>query len=88
MTDNEIIKALECCGNQMYLCNDRRCKSKTLGDAIDLIKRQKAEIEQLKEETKKWQSAFYEARKEAVITKQVSGYIIDACRKEIIEGKR
>ena len=48
MTDEQIIKALECCGNQMYLCNDRQCKSKTLGDAIDLINSQKAEIRELK----------------------------------------
>lgn len=88
MTDNEIIKALECCGNQMYLCNDRRCKSKTLGDAIDLIKRQKTEIERLREASNRWQKAFENACKDAVIEKCVSGYIIDACLKEIIGGKR
>lgn len=84
MNDNEIIKALECCGNQMYLCNDMQCKSKTLGDAIDLIKRQKAEIKQLREESHRWQNAFEEARKEATIEKRISGYIIDACREEMI----
>lgn len=88
MTANEIIKALKCCGNQMYLCNDRQCKSKTLGDAIDLIKRQKAEIERLREESNRWQKAFENARKDATIEKCVSGYIIDACLKEIIGGKR
>ena len=48
MTDNEIIKALNCCGNQMYSCTDKDCKAKTLGSAVDLINRQKAEIERLK----------------------------------------
>ena len=48
MTDNDIIEALECCGNQMYSCNDKQCKAKTIGDAIDLINRQQAEIEILK----------------------------------------
>lgn len=33
MTDNDIIKRLECCGNQMYFCADKRCKAKTLGEA-------------------------------------------------------
>ena len=48
MRDNEIIKALICCSNQAYFCNDEHCFAKTLGDAIDLINRQKAEIETLK----------------------------------------
>ena len=47
MPDNEIIKALECCSNQMYFCNDKQCKAKTIGNALDLINRQKAEIERL-----------------------------------------
>ena len=48
-TDEEIIKALECCGNQMYVCTDKQCRAKTSGNAVDLIKSQKAEIERLKE---------------------------------------
>lgn len=89
MTDNEIVNALKRCRTKMLFCNYyRRCSTRALDDALNLIERQKTEIEQLKEEAKKWQSAFYEARKEAVITKQVSGYIIDACRKEIIGGKQ
>lgn len=47
MNDNDIIKALECCGNQMYSCTDKRCKAKTLGEAHDLIIYQKASIERL-----------------------------------------
>ena len=52
MTDNDIIKALECCGNQMYSCTDKRCKAQTLGNALNLINRQKAEIERLRMEAK------------------------------------
>lgn len=44
MTENEIIKALECCGNPLYYCNDRDCKTKTIGNALDLINRQNAEL--------------------------------------------
>ena len=54
MTDNEIIKALECCGRES--CNgcpyrsDRICHqgNPMIRDALDLINRQKAEIERLK----------------------------------------
>lgn len=52
MTDNEIIKALECCGietsckgcpyHDISFCQDNICK-----DALDLINRQKADIEML-----------------------------------------
>lgn len=53
MTDNEIIKALECCNrlaNQTscddcpYQFSDEKCSSKLIDDALDLISRQKAEI--------------------------------------------
>lgn len=55
MTDNEIIKALECCVNNQYcwLCvlKDREddCYD-ILKSALDLINRQKAEIDRLKNE--------------------------------------
>lgn len=57
MTDNEIIKALECCqaGND-YNTTCKKCPIKSICDddrpllkmALDLINRQKAEIERLK----------------------------------------
>lgn len=58
-TDNEIVKALKCiCGNVLF-CADcpysktfnqpMRCKEMCAKDALDLINRQKAEIESLKE---------------------------------------
>ena len=46
-TDDEIVKALNCCGNQMHSCSDRQCKAKTMGNAVELIVHQKAEIERL-----------------------------------------
>lgn len=54
MTDNEIIKALECCGCDNYQCDNCPYAYKTCTvykDSIDLINRQKAEIERLREET-------------------------------------
>ena len=56
MKDKEIIKALECCNrpaNQTscddcpYQFIDEKCSSKLINDALDLINRQKAEIESL-----------------------------------------
>ena len=53
-TDNEIVKALNCCGSEN--CQgcpywDYKCQggNQMIRDAIDLINRQKAEIESLKE---------------------------------------
>lgn len=57
MTDNEIVKALECCGKNppscadcgyKGKCNRRDCYDYLKLDAFDLINRQKAEIEELK----------------------------------------
>ena len=61
MTDKDIIKALECCqtGQDCYKCEyqpskqDRKgtvgCSLQLISNALDLINRQKAEIERLKE---------------------------------------
>ena len=49
MTNKDtVIKALECCGNQTYSCKDKQCRAKALGDAVDFINQQDAEIERLK----------------------------------------
>jgi hypothetical protein len=53
MTDAEIRKALECCGEHKRLCNEcsyrytlpERCDIDMLHDAVALINRQKAEID-------------------------------------------
>ena len=65
MTDNDIIKALECCSKSSKLgdCIDNKCMllgeygcsdwmdNKLLKSALDLINRQKAEIERSQKET-------------------------------------
>ena len=55
MTDNEIIKALECCNGWDGRClncplnrEGTNCKEKLNSYALDLINRQKLEIEKLK----------------------------------------
>lgn len=57
MTDAEIVKALECCANEDIDCEDCPSKKCCDGDTfemvqavLDLIKRQKAEIERLNKE--------------------------------------
>lgn len=67
MTDNEIIKALECCTDESYEnCNECpysidtvSCeRMKLLEDSLDLINRQKAEIEGLKEDRNNYQNLY------------------------------
>ena len=61
MTDNEIIKALECCIDCDCTdcpCNTREgCKDIDYEAMLDLINRQKAEIEELKQELRT--AAYY-----------------------------
>jgi hypothetical protein len=61
MTDNEIIKALECLSGKLMLCGDCKysdhyhygeCQQAAARDVLDLINRQKAEIECLNKEVK------------------------------------
>jgi uncharacterized protein (UPF0335 family) len=58
LTDNEIIKALECCNKPIgqaeckkcsYFETENSCAEKLINDTVDLINRQKAEIERLHE---------------------------------------
>ena len=67
MTDNEIIKALECCTDESYEnCNECPYSTDTLScerlklleDSLDLINRQKAEIERLKKEVSVARDAY------------------------------
>lgn len=58
MTDNEIIKALEICRNENGICSDcpysddyTNCNTRIAKDVLDIINRQKAEVERLREET-------------------------------------
>ena len=62
MTDNEIIKALECCASVDDGCltdcplydGDDSCFSTLLKPILDLINRQQAEIERLQTSKDKW----------------------------------
>ena len=63
-TDDEIVTAMECCDGTLAGCtecplyhNRYRCKIKQL--ALDLITRQKAEIERLTETSKEVTSCFH-----------------------------
>ncbi len=67
MTDNEIIKALEChsresnsCGNNCpyLICEEVMCTKKLSKDALDLINRQKKNIKELKYKVKKWKENY------------------------------
>ena len=59
LTPEEIIKALECCGNVVtstckgcpyYITHNANCVKALMHDALDLNNRQQAEIEELKHE--------------------------------------
>jgi hypothetical protein len=60
-TDDDVIKGLECCSNtkDLMMCQScpyeiRGCNIHLLRDALDLINRQKAEIEKLKDSRDRW----------------------------------
>ena len=67
MTNNEIIKALECCADGTFRCDEccyehlkfNECTPLILNDALDLINRQKAEIERLEKENETFAKRFY-----------------------------
>ena len=74
MTDNDIIKALTCCTTKGSRCVDcpawvnidrSNCK-KFFRGAIDLIDRQKAEIERLKQEKDNLIKTYAECQTEAI----------------------
>lgn len=75
MTDNEIIKALECCVNNQYcwLCvlKDREddCYD-ILKSALDLINRQKAEIARLR-----------------AVQGSIDNFARDLCKERLLKGK-
>lgn len=97
MTDNEIIKALECCNrpaNQIscddcpYQFSTKECSKLLIKDALDLINRQKAEIERYERENEskfdKWKllddrtkqryAELYEEAKDIVRVKAIKEF--------------
>ena len=82
MTDNEILKALECCsakGKCVRCTYDHfsddcdGCTSILAKDSLDLINRQKAEIERLHSEVKEKTEAI------VFLKNQATGWSIDFC---------
>ena len=66
MTDNEIIKALECCvapfGSNCRDCSLQKvnyCEDTLLQNTLDLINRQKAEIDGLKSEARRYKQYYF-----------------------------
>ena len=72
MNDNYIIKALEYCANGGYCryCDydikSEKCIAKIMKDSIDLITRQKAEIERLNYESLQMIASIKNLRAEAI----------------------
>lgn len=84
MTDNDIIKALECCSKDTYICKEcqlyveRKCMRKLNSLALDLINRQQAEIERLKG----WQDLL-KAEKHSLIKAEAVKEFAEKVKKEL-----
>lgn len=65
LTDNEIIKALECCVKETHTCLEcpytefGQCEFLVMKDALDLINRLQAENERLKEKCEMWDKTVF-----------------------------
>lgn len=75
MTEEQIIKALECCSNPLCKCHecpykkmDEMCFDDVKRDALSLINRQSAQIEHLTAENKRLQSLLNDLMKDEVST--------------------
>lgn len=96
MTDNEIIKVLECCGKEYscekcalntWLDKKRDCIGAILVNALDLINRQKTEIERLKDLiTYQKQEIKEKEQKYNQVVDDMFG-LIETTRNEIAESK-
>lgn len=99
MTDNEIIKALKYCftrGFDESTCYEcpfytatAKCTEDLRDSALDLINRQKAEIEQWKEEADRWQNAFCKVNEDMSTIKfeaikEFAHLVIDRSRNGVI----
>lgn len=97
MTDNEIIKALECCGelirnpcSQCPYFHEKPCLQ-LKRDALDLIKRQQAEIEAHKhyynECLKDLKNAHAEIERLQKDHNDIDKFARDICKERILKGK-
>ncbi|MBQ7976803.1 MAG: hypothetical protein IJ300_14050 [Clostridia bacterium] len=72
LTDNEIIKAFECCNNESGSCvgcplrKINRCVNQLQESALDFINRQKAEIEKLERANIQLMAILQTAQSEAI----------------------
>ena len=88
MTDNEIIKAVECCNkpireNSCTECafyRSGKCSSNMLNAALNLINRQKAEIEKIKKNLQ-----YYLNTNEENGVVYIPKFVVDDLVKEITE---
>ena len=88
VTDNEIIKALEIClGNMdcpncpyVDLIDDLYCDDKLLKDILDLINRQKTEIDILIRKKESLRDEIAECRAEIERLKEIEWMYNDLCR--------
>ena len=96
MTDNEIIKALECCNGWDGRClncplnrEGTNCKEKLNSYALDLINRQKAEVERLNIELQSMRSAAnsYKMHYETAKSEAVKDFVEKFKRKATIVHK-
>lgn len=88
MTDTEIIKALECCSKIKYceekcLCHSE-CILTHIPEVLDLINRQKAEIERYKGVIKILEKDVEDARNEGA--KNFGRYLIDKAAKGMLSA--
>ena len=101
MTDEQIIKALECCatddgddcfqcpyGNIVYKSGNGGCVNRCRKDVLDLINRQKAEIERLNVELKAMRGTAnsYKLDNERLLQKLQQARVEAIQLKEIIEN--
>ena len=84
MTDNKIIKALDICGH-LEACADcplgclegvDKCMHTLLLNALDLINRQKAEVERLQAEKNEWKSSAIKCADQRDETERKYGNLI------------
>ena len=90
MIDNDIIKGLECVGGKIMSCRScpyslrfpmTKCRKQCAEDALDLINRQKAEIERLEERLKREAKCQYDLCGQIVDLK----YMLPIARAEAVK---
>ena len=94
MTDNEIIKALECCShrNEDLPCDGcpayniaQMCMEDLMSAALDLINRQKAEIERLKQIIDKQDKEIIKLQKRIIFWREDLNYQPEKIKSEALE---